>query len=85
VRIEVRDTGKGIAKDELPLIWNRYYRTKETHKRAIIGSGLGLNIVQSILKEHNVPYGVSSELDKGTTFWFELPLAKSHISDENPR
>ena len=83
--IDITDTGKGIAPDELDLIWNRYYRTKETHKRAIIGSGLGLNIVQSILKEHNVPYGVSSELDKGTTFWFELPLAKSHISDENPR
>ena len=83
--IDITDTGKGIAPDELDLIWNRYYRTKETHKRAIIGSGLGLNIVQSILKEHNVPYGVSSELDKGTTFWFELPLAKSHVSDENPR
>ena len=83
--IDITDTGKGIAPDELDLIWNRYYRTKETHKRAIIGSGLGLNIVQSILNQHNVPYGVSSELDKGTTFWFELPLAKSHVSDENPR
>ena len=74
--IDVRDTGKGIAPDELPLIWNRYYRTKETHKRAIIGSGLGLNIVQSILEKHGAPYGVESEEGKGTTFWFELPLAE---------
>ena len=76
VRIEVRDTGKGIAKDELPLIWNRYYRTKETHKRAIIGSGLGLNIVRTILEMHGVPYGVDSEEGAGTTFWFELPQAQ---------
>ena len=82
--IDITDTGKGIAKDELDLIWNRYYRTKETHKRAIIGSGLGLNIVQSILKEHGVPYGVSSEPGNGTTFWFELPLAKSRVPEENP-
>ena len=76
VRIDVRDTGKGIAPDELPLIWNRYYRTKETHKRAIIGSGLGLNIVQSILEKHGAPYGVESSEGAGTTFWFELPLAE---------
>ena len=82
VRIEVRDTGKGIAKDELPLIWNRYYRTKETHKRAIIGSGLGLNIVRSILEMHGVPYGVDSEEGKGTAFWFELPLADLDEADE---
>ena len=77
VRVSITDTGKGIAPDELPLIWNRYYRTKETHKRAIIGSGLGLNIVQTILEQHHAPYGVSSELNQGTTFWFELPLCES--------
>ncbi len=80
--IDVQDTGKGIAPDELPLIWNRYYRTKETHKRAIIGSGLGLNIVQSILEKHGAPYGVESEEGKGTTFWFELPLAEAPASEE---
>ncbi len=82
--IAISDTGKGIAKDELNLIWNRYYRTKETHKRAIIGSGLGLNIVQSILEQHKVPYGVESETGHGTTFWFELPLANCKESKESP-
>ena len=72
VRLEVRDTGKGIAPEELPLIWNRYYRTKETHRRAVIGSGLGLNIVRGILEQHGVPYGVESREGEGTTFWFEL-------------
>ena len=76
-RVEVRDSGKGIAPEELPLIWNRYYRTKETHKRAVIGSGLGLNIVQSILERHSARYGVESRLGEGTVFWFELPLCGS--------
>ena len=74
VRIAIRDTGKGIPENELPLIWNRYYRTGETHRRAIIGSGLGLSIVQSILEQHHAPYGVESQLGEGSVFWFELPI-----------
>jgi len=74
VRISVSDTGKGIAPDEQDLIWNRYYRTHETHRRAVIGSGLGLNIVRTILEKHNAPFGVISTPGEGTTFWFELPL-----------
>lgn len=76
VRLTIHDSGKGIAPEELPLIWNRYYRTQETHKRAIIGSGLGLSIVRSILEKHNVPFGVESKEGEGTSFWFELPLAE---------
>lgn len=76
VRISVADSGKGIAPDELDNIWNRYYRTKETHKRAVIGSGLGLNIVSGILERHEARYGVESEEGKGTTFWFVLPRVR---------
>ena len=75
-RIAIADSGKGIPEEELPLIWNRYYRTKETHRRAIIGSGLGLNIVRTILEQHRTPYGVDSEVGKGTVFWFELETVK---------
>ena len=60
----------------MPLIWNRYYRAKESHKRAIIGSGLGLSIVQGILEQHGAPYGVGSQEGRGSSFWFELPLAE---------
>ncbi|MBQ8654280.1 MAG: HAMP domain-containing histidine kinase [Clostridia bacterium] len=74
VRLSIRDTGKGISPEELPLIWNRYYRTKESHRRAVIGSGIGLSIVRSILEQHNAPFGVDSGAE-GTTFWFELPLS----------
>ena len=74
VRISIHDTGEGIPQEELPMIWHRYYRTQETHKRAVIGSGLGLSIVRSILEQHQVPFGVDSQEGEGSTFWFELPL-----------
>ena len=74
IRISVQDTGKGIPEEELPMIWHRYYRTQETHKRAVIGSGLGLSIVRGILEQHQVPFGVDSQEGQGSAFWFELPL-----------
>ena len=76
-RVSVSDSGAGIDPEELPLIWDRYFRSRESHKRAVIGSGLGLNICRGILENHQVPYGVDSELDQGTTFWFELPVRES--------
>ncbi|MBQ9252526.1 MAG: HAMP domain-containing histidine kinase [Clostridia bacterium] len=75
IRVSISDTGKGIAEEELPYIWDRYYRTRESHRRAVIGSGLGLNICRGILENHQVPYGVDSVKGLGTTFWFELEKA----------
>lgn len=74
VRIEVADSGEGIAPEELPHIWERYYRGHKPHKRAAVGSGLGLSIVKTILDAHNRPYGATSTEGEGTTFWFELPV-----------
>ena len=76
VRIEVTDTGEGIAKEALPYVWNRYYKVDKTHKRAVMGTGLGLAIVKNILILHEADYGVESEPGKGSTFWFELPIYK---------
>ena len=73
VRVEISDSGEGIPADELPYIFDRYYRSRENHRRAVIGSGLGLNICRSILEKHGAGYGVRSEEGQGTTFWFELP------------
>jgi len=75
VRISIQDSGKGISPEELQYIWNRYYRARENHRRAVIGSGLGLNICKGILEKHNVPYGVESTIGEGTTFWFEMEKA----------
>lgn len=72
VRIEVTDSGEGIAPENIPYIWDRYYKVDKTHKRAMIGTGLGLSIVRNILEAHHATYGVDSEPHKGSTFWFEM-------------
>ena len=77
VRIAVSDTGSGIAEEDIPNIWNRYYRVDKVHKRATVGSGLGLSIVKEILEKHNATYGVITTIGKGSTFWFELKTADS--------
>ena len=74
VRISVTDTGVGIAQEEIPQIWERYYKVDKVHRRAMIGTGLGLSIVKGVLELHNAPYGVDSQVGKGSTFWFELDI-----------
>lgn len=74
VRIEVTDSGEGIAPEALPYVWDRYYKVDKTHKRAVMGTGLGLSIVKNILELHDARYGVESEVGKGSTFWFELKV-----------
>lgn len=73
IRFSVTDTGNGIAKEDVPEIWNRYYRVKETHSRPIKGTGLGLSIVKKILETHSFDFGVESEKGKGSTFWVDFP------------
>ena len=77
-RFTVTDTGKGIKPEEIPEIWNRYYRSSETHKRPVGGTGLGLSIVKTILERHGFVFGVESEIGKGSAFYVLFPMA-----DEN--
>lgn len=74
VRIEVIDSGEGISEENLPYVWERYYKVDKTHKRAVMGTGLGLSIVKNILELHHAEYGVESILSAGSKFWFELPV-----------
>jgi len=75
VRIEVIDTGDGIEQSKLNDIWDRYYKVDKNHKRAAVGTGLGLNIVKTILDMHQgATYGVKSQVGHGSTFWFELNI-----------
>jgi len=76
VRICVTDAGEGIPESEMPYIWERYYKCGRTHKRAVIGTGLGLSIVKRIIEMHGGIYGVLSKPGRGSTFWFELKIAK---------
>ena len=72
IRVEIKDTGKGIKEEDLPHIWEKYYHSKKKHKRNVIGTGIGLSIVKTILESHKFKYGVISEVGKGTTFYFEI-------------
>ncbi len=72
VKIEVEDHGKGINKEDLQYIWDRYYRVDKEHRSAVVGTGLGLSIVKNILLLHKARFGVRSTPGKGSVFWFEL-------------
>ncbi|MGN1113969.1 MAG: sensor histidine kinase [Oscillospiraceae bacterium] len=82
VRIEVIDHGKGISKEMLPLIFDRYYR-EEKYKRETVGTGLGLSICKEILKKHDFAFGVQSVEGKGSNFWFEAKIASTKKTKEN--
>ncbi len=72
IRVEISDNGKGIKKEDLEIIWEKYYKTDKTHRREVKGTGLGLSIVKNIFIQHGFKYGVDSVINKGTTFWFEI-------------
>ncbi|MBI3297425.1 MAG: hypothetical protein HYZ75_04635 [Elusimicrobia bacterium] len=75
VTISVRDTGIGISKEDLPRIFERFFQAENAQVMRRAGFGLGLKISQEIVKAHEGTIGVSSELGKGSTFAFTLPLA----------
>lgn len=70
--VEIKDTGKGIDSKTIKYIWDRYYKTEKNHRRSKVGTGLGLSIVKGILEKHGFKYGVESEIDKGTKFYFTV-------------
>ena len=80
----VTDTGKGIKPEEINGIWERYYRSKEMHKRPVQGTGLGLSIVKTILQRHGLEFGVDSKVGEGSTFYVRFPLV-SEKNAENPQ
>jgi len=74
LKLQVADTGFGIADDDLDKIFTRFYRVKDANTRQIHGTGLGLAIVKSIIESHHGKISVASEVGKGTTFTILLPL-----------
>ena len=72
VKVMVIDNGHGIREEDLPYIWDRYYKIDKGFKRSIKSTGLGLAIAKAILDTHEANYGVISEEGKGSCFWFEL-------------
>ena len=74
-QFSVKDSGIGIPAEELPRIFNRFYRTDKSRNRSISGTGLGLAIVKHTLDALGSAIEVESQLHNGTTFRFSLPLA----------
>lgn len=71
VRTSVRDYGTGICADQLPFIWKRYYKV-DPYGTNKTGTGIGLHIVKEIMEMHGGRYGVDSQLNQGSSFWFYL-------------
>lgn len=72
IKVEIIDTGKGIKKEDINHIWDKYYKSEKKHKRNMIGTGIGLSIVKNIFVLHNYEYGVISKKDKGSNFYFYI-------------
>ncbi|GGQ50106.1 sensor histidine kinase [Couchioplanes azureus] len=79
--IEVRDTGTGIAAEDLPRIFDRFWRADRSRNRATGGSGLGLSIVRKLVEAHGGEISVASEPAAGTVFTVRLPSAVSAGGD----
>ncbi|MDX2225137.1 MAG: ATP-binding protein [Rhodospirillaceae bacterium] len=77
VRVAVRDYGDGIAKEHIPRLTERFYRVDNARSRQLGGTGLGLAIVKHILNRHRGALVIDSELGRGSTFVFYLPVAPS--------
>jgi two-component system phosphate regulon sensor histidine kinase PhoR len=73
VRVSVADTGRGIAPEHLPRLFERFYRVDPGRSRNLGGTGLGLSIVKHAVLLHNGEVGVESTPRMGSVFWFEIP------------
>ncbi len=72
ILLEIIDSGKGISKEAMDTIWERYYRFSETNTRPVKGTGLGLSIVKAILDNHKLEYGVRSKKNCGSNFYVKF-------------
>jgi two-component system sensor histidine kinase SaeS len=73
IQVEVTDTGEGIPQEELPRIFDRFYRPEQSRSRDSGGTGLGLSIAKSIIEAHGGRLWVESAVGQGSTFGFALP------------
>ncbi len=84
VVVEVRDTGMGIAKEDLDRIFDRFYQVPAGGAPAPEGTGIGLAIARNILRLHGCVIRASSEVGHGSTFSFTLPLADAKSGEGDP-
>lgn len=81
VEINISDTGPGLEKEELDLIFERFYQVEKLNKTYYGGTGIGLEVVRSFVKLHKGKIEVESQVGIGTTFKIVLPLGKNHFNE----
>ena len=74
IRISVYNDGEPIPQEDIPRIWDKFFKVDKARTRAYGGSGIGLSIVKAIVDSHGQECGVQNE-EKGVTFWFTLDAA----------
>lgn len=81
-KISVADTGCGIEADELPFVFERFYRTDKSRHSSTGGAGLGLNLAKALVEQHGGAIGIESEAGVGTRIWFTLPDPEDQTSEK---
>ncbi|HEX5904342.1 MAG TPA: ATP-binding protein [Actinomycetota bacterium] len=84
VDVAVADTGPGIAPEDLPRVFERFYRVDESRSRDDGGTGIGLAIARSVVEAHGGRIWAESEPGRGSTFTFELPAAPPPVETRRP-
>ena len=82
VRMEITDTGPGISQGEQKRLFRKFYRVRSTVGKTI-GTGLGLYISKLLVERFDGTVGLASEINKGSTFWFDLPTEEKKIKDNS--
>ncbi|WP_437281553.1 ATP-binding protein [Sorangium sp. So ce375] len=82
VELAVRDTGTGIPADELPRIFERFHRVHGARSRSIEGTGIGLSLVQELVRAQGGSLRASSVVGQGSTFTVTLPRGRAHLAQE---
>jgi two-component system phosphate regulon sensor histidine kinase PhoR len=81
VEISVQDTGIGIPEEDLPRLFERFYRVDKARSRELGGTGLGLAIVKHLVRAQGGEVGVESDPNRGSRFWFTLPVEDMGLSE----
>jgi signal transduction histidine kinase/DNA-binding response OmpR family regulator len=82
VTITVADSGKGISKDDLPMIFDRFFRADDSGNQNESGTGIGLELTRDLVELHGGTISAESEPDKGSVFTIKLPIGKFHLEPE---
>jgi PAS domain S-box-containing protein len=81
-KLVVADTGVGIAEDELPRVFERFHRIEGQNGRTHEGTGIGLALVQELVKLHGGAVQAQSDLGQGSAFQLTVPLGRAHLTDD---